>query len=94
MTNPRIEKVNTQIAATKAKISEYQAKLRVLEKLKIDIENEGFISIIRSGKISDAELTALMQSLRKENAEPAESAAPAKEITTRQEEMRDANNET
>ena len=92
MTNPRIEKVNTQIANTKAKISEYQSKLRVLERQKIDLENEGFIALIRSEKISDAELAALMQSLRKDNTESAEAAAPAREIiTTRQEEIRDAN---
>ena len=93
MTNPKIEKVNSQITATKAKIAEYQAKLRVLERQKTDLENEQFINIIRSEKISDAELGALMQSLRKESAEPAEAAAPAREFT-RQEETPDANTET
>lgn len=92
MTNPRIEKVNTQIAATKAKISDYQSKLRVLERQKTDLENEGFIALIRSEKISDAELAALMKSLRKDNAESAEVSAPAQNMT-RQEEMRDANDE-
>jgi len=97
MTNPRIEKVNTQIANTKAKISEYQSKLRVLERQKIDLENEGFIALIRSEKISDTELAALMQSLRRDNTESAEAAAPVpvcEIITTRQEEIRDANSKT
>ena len=93
MTNPKIEKVNTQIAAAKAKIYDYQAKLRALERQKTDLENEGFIALIRSENVSDAELAALMQSLRKEKAETAEAAAPARNIT-RQEETKDANNET
>ena len=93
MTNPRIEKVNTQIANAKAKISEYQAKLRALERQKTDLENEGFIALIRGENISDAELATLMQSIRKEKAKTAETAAPAKNIT-RQEETRDANTET
>ena len=90
MTNPKIDKVNTQIAGTKAKISEYQAKLRELEREKTRLENEQFINIIRSEKISDAELTALMLSLRNKD-EPADDTA--QEIIT-QEEIRDATNKT
>lgn len=70
MTDPRIEKVNTQIANTKARISEYQSKLRALERQKTDLENERIIALVRGERISDAELTALMQSLRKEEATP------------------------
>ena len=69
MTNPKIGKINSDIAKVKAKISDYQAKLRALEKQKVDCENERIIALVRSEKISDAELTALMQSLRKD--EPA-----------------------
>ena len=86
MTNPRIEKVNTLITNTKAKISEYQAKLRVLERQKTKIENEDFIAIIRSEKFSDAELAALMQSLRKKEPKVDDS----EEITTGQEELHNA----
>lgn len=38
MTNPKIEKVKEQIAKTKDIIAEYQAKLRDLEKQKIDLD--------------------------------------------------------
>ena len=69
MTNPRIEKVMLDIGKTKTKISEYQSKLRVLERQKIDLENEEIIARVRSEKISDAELAALMASLRREESD-------------------------
>ena len=93
MDNPKIDKVNTQIANTKARISEYQAKLRALERQKTDIENDQLITLIRSEKISDAELSALMQSLRhKSSAGPADAPAPEQEKTS-QEELSDAKTE-
>ena len=87
MTNPRIEKVKTEIEKTKAKISEFQAKLRELEREKTRLENEQIVALVRSEKISDAELTALMKSLRRD--EPAEVAVSDK--STRLEETRNAN---
>jgi hypothetical protein len=87
MTNNKIEKINEEIAKTKTKISEYQAKLRAQEKQKTDIENEQIIALVRSERISDAELNALMQSIRKE---------PAKTQTrevSEQEETDNANDE-
>lgn len=82
MTNPKIDKVNSDIAKSKAKISEYQTRLRSLERQKIELENESFINIIRSEKISDAELNTLMQSLRKK--EPRLTTAFAEEITVQE----------
>jgi hypothetical protein len=91
---PKIEKVESDIAETKAKIAEYQARLRSLERLKIDVENDMVIRAMRSESISDAELNALMEPFRKKEAitEPAEVRLSAKEIT-RQEETQDANTE-
>ena len=92
MTNPRIEKVKLDIGKTKTKISEYQSKLRVLERQKIDLENEEIIARVRSEKISDAELATLMASLRREepDAVSGESAVPAAK-TTIQEDIDDEN---
>jgi septal ring factor EnvC (AmiA/AmiB activator) len=87
MDNPKIEKVKAEIEKTKAKISEFQAKLRVLERQKTDLENERIVALVRGERISDAELSALMKSLRRE--EPAEAAASEKPI--RLEETRNAN---
>ena len=92
MTNPRLEKVISDIARTKAKISEFQAKLREYEREKIRLENERIVALVRSEKISDAELNALMQSLRKEEPKPTGVTAPVREITG-QEETHDANTE-
>lgn len=67
MTNPKLEKVKAGIEKMKAKINEYQGKLRDLEREKIRLENEEIVALVRGEKISDAELNALMQSLRREN---------------------------
>ena len=92
MNNPKIEKIQSDIDKTKARISEYQSRLRVLEKQKVEIENDNFINIIRSEKISDAELNALLLSLRKGETKPAEPTATA-EHKTRLEETGDAKDE-
>jgi hypothetical protein len=89
MTNPKIEKIKGEIEKTKAKVTEYQAKLRALEKQKTDLEDEQIVAIVRSEKISDAELNQLLASLLKKKAEPAKAAILEK--TTRQEEERNAN---
>jgi len=95
MTNPKIEKINTEIEKTKAKISEFQTKLRALERQKTDLEDQQIVALVRSEKISDAELTALMNSLR---SRPDSMAAPDRHSvsqpkTPRQEEPRNANQE-
>ena len=92
MTDPKLEKVNGAIEKTKTIIADYQRKLRDLEREKTRLENERIVALVRSEKISDAELTALMQSLRKEEPKPTEAAASAHN-KTRQEETRDANTE-
>jgi hypothetical protein len=87
MTNPRIEKIKTEIDKAKAKILEYQAKVRALERQKTFIENERIIAVVRGEHISDAELDALMKSLRRP--EPTETTAEITEL----EETHYANNE-
>ena len=65
MINPKIEKVKTEIKKTKTKISELQIKLRELEREKVRLEDEQIVALIRSERISDSELSALMESFRK-----------------------------
>ena len=91
MTNPRLDKVKADIEKTKEKISELQSKLRLLERQKTDIENGQIIALIRSERISDAELSALMMSLRKEESGVITDDAKATEITKGQEEPQNAN---
>ena len=87
MTNPKIEKVKSDIEKTKSKISAHQAKLRDLEREKTRLENAQIVALVRSEKISDAQLSTLMDSIRKEDttaatAEPTVTGA----WTTQQEE--------
>jgi hypothetical protein len=91
---PKLEKVESDIAETKARIAEYQNKLRALEKLKIDVENDRMIKALRAENISDADLNTLMESFRKSktNTEPAEARISDRE-KTRQEETHDAKTE-
>jgi len=87
MNNPKIDKVNLEIEKTKAKISEFQTKLRGLERQKTDLEDAQIVALVRSERISDAELTALMASLRSngKDAAPAEPSV-SKPTTTRHQE--------
>jgi hypothetical protein len=77
---PKLEKVESDIAETRAKIAEYQTKLRTLEKLKTDVENDRMIKALRAENISDADLGALMESFRrsKTNTEPTEARVSEK----------------
>jgi len=86
---PKLEKVESDIADTKARIADYQTKLRDLEKLKVLVENDRMIKVLRAENVSDADLGALMESFRKSktNNEPAEVRTSEK---PRQEETHDA----
>jgi len=86
MTNPKIERVKSDIEKTKAKISVHQAKLRDLEREKTRLENEQIIALVRGEKISDAELSTLMKSIRKEDTTDALADATAAAIESTQQE--------
>ncbi len=77
MTNPKIERVKEQISKTKEIIADYQAKLRELEKQKIDLENLAVIALFRKEKLDEDEFSLLLHSLRKDEPESAKAAAPA-----------------
>jgi len=93
MTNPKIEKVKSDIEKTKSKISAHQAKLRDLEREKIRLENAQIVALVRSEKISDAQLSTLMNTIRNEDTTDAADATDAADeptitgvLTTQQEE--------
>jgi len=90
MSNPKIEKVKTEIEKTKTKISEFQVKLRDLEREKKRLEDIEIVALVRSEKISDAELTRLMQSLRGEDSPRPGKTTVLAEEKPRQEETHDA----
>jgi hemerythrin-like domain-containing protein len=76
VTNPKIEKVKEQIAKTKDIIADYQAKLRELEKQKIDLENLAVVAMFRKEKLDENEFSQLLHSMRKDEPEPQEPAPP------------------
>ena len=64
MTNTKIEKVKTAISKTKGIIADYQAKLRDLEKQKIQLENDEVVALFRREKLNEDEFAALLRSGR------------------------------
>ena len=60
--NPKIEKVEKEITKTKNKIAELQAKLRDLEKQKIELENTDYVAVARSYHLTPQELADFLKS--------------------------------
>ena len=56
----KIERIDREIAKTREKITEYQNKLRGLEVQKTEAENLQIIALVRSMRVTPAELTALL----------------------------------
>lgn len=59
--NPKIEKVEKEITKTKNKIAEQQAKLRDLEKQKIELENTDYVAVARSFHLTPEELAEFLK---------------------------------
>ena len=63
----KIEKINDEIGKIKAKIAEQQGKLRDMERQKKDAENIEIVAAIRSGKINERELAAMVRRFAQNN---------------------------
>ena len=55
-----LEKIEKDIIRTKAKISEYQQKLRNLEAQKVEAENLQIVNLVKAVKLSTPQLTVLL----------------------------------
>ena len=62
--NPRILKITGDIERLRRKITDNQARLRDLERQKLELENAGIIAAVRSIDVPPEELTALIQKLQ------------------------------
>lgn len=62
--NAKIERVSKDIQKTKDKISEFQARLRELEKQKTELENMEIVDAVRSMDISLTDLAALLKATK------------------------------
>ena len=61
--NAKIERVNKDIDKTKEKITEFQTRLRELERQKTELENSEIVAMVRGMSISLADLPDLLKSL-------------------------------
>lgn len=62
--NAKIERVSKDIQKTKDKISEFQTRLRELEKQKTELENMEIVGAVRSMDISITDLAALLKAAK------------------------------
>ena len=60
----KIAKVMNEIDRTKGKISEFQSKLRELEKQKTELENLQIVDVVRGMDISFADLAEMLKMAR------------------------------
>lgn len=68
--NPKIKKINTEIEKTRAKLSDYQARLRELERQKTEIENTEIVELVRGVDATPQELAAFIRAFREEKGMP------------------------
>ena len=59
--NPRIERIGTEIDKLREKIASNQTRLRELERLKTELENNDIISAVRGVDIAPEELAAFVR---------------------------------
>ena len=69
--NAKIERVSKDIEKTRGKISEFQARLRELEKQKNELENLEIVEVVRGMSVSIDELAVLLQTVKNGGAHPA-----------------------
>ena len=60
MATNKIDRINREIEKTREKITEYQNKLKGLEAQKTEAENLQIVQLVRSMRLSPAELTSML----------------------------------
>ena len=84
-----VERINKEITRVKAKITDYQARLRELEKQKTDAENSKIIGLVRGGMISADELDAMIKAFAADKGGALDSAVKNNTSKTEMEEQSD-----
>ena len=62
--NPRIQKITDEIERLKRKITNNQARLRDLERQKVELENADIVAAVRSIDVPPEDLSAFIQKLQ------------------------------
>lgn len=68
--NSKIVKINTEIDRTRARIAEFQARLRELERQKTEIENTKIVELVRGVDATPQELAAFIRAFREQSGTP------------------------
>ena len=68
--NPKISKIDTELAKTKQKISGLQVHIRELEQQKTELENTDIVGLVRGSGMTSQELSALLQAFREKSGVP------------------------
>jgi len=76
--SPKIKKILGEIQKAREKISDYQNRLKELERTKTELENADIVALVRAIDIPPSELEAFVKTYKKHGAYPApEGPAPA-----------------
>ena len=67
MATSRAEKIENEIIRVKAKISEYQGKLRELEQKKTEIQNTEIVGMVRGLNMGLEDLALFLKSFREQH---------------------------
>lgn len=60
MANNKLDRIDAEIAKTREKISEQQARLKELLSQKTELENLQIVQLVRSMRLTPAQLTAML----------------------------------
>jgi len=66
----KMNKLLLEIEKTKGKLSEYQMRLRELERQKTELENTEIVELIRSTKMNTSELATFLKVFREKGEVP------------------------
>ncbi|MGE4214437.1 MAG: DUF4315 family protein [Anaerotignaceae bacterium] len=66
----KMNKLLLEIEKTKGKVSEYQMRLRELERQKTELENTEIVELIRSTKMNTSQLATFLEAFREKDEAP------------------------
>ena len=89
MTNSKIDRIEKEMQKTREKISEYQNRLKELAAQKTEAENLEIVQLVRSMRLTPAELNAMLSG----GGIPGMAAAVPEETADYDEEQEDTENE-
>jgi flagellar biosynthesis chaperone FliJ len=62
--NPRVNKISQEIEKIKSKITDYQNRLKTLERQKTELENSDIVALVRGVDVPPDELLAFIEAIK------------------------------